>query len=53
MFGLFKSVVDLATDVATVAVAPVEIVVDLADAAVKPLADAAKDLAKDVKSLKD
>lgn len=53
MFGLLKSVVDLVTDAAAVVVAPVEMAVDLADAAVKPVADAAKELAKDVKSLKD
>lgn len=40
-------------DVAKVAVAPVEIVVDVAAAAVKPIAEAAEDLVKDVKSLKD
>jgi len=53
MFGLLKSVVDLATDVVTVAAAPIEMVVDLTGAAVKPVAEAAKELAKDVKSLKD
>jgi len=53
MFGLLKSVVDLAGDVATVVTKPVEAVVDLADAAIKPVAEVAKELAKDVKSLKD
>jgi hypothetical protein len=53
MFGLFNSVVDLASDVVKVVVAPVEMAVDLAGAAVKPLAEAAKDLTKDIKSLKD
>jgi hypothetical protein len=53
MFGLLKSLTDLAGDVATVALAPVAIVVDLTGAAVKPLAEVAKDLAADVKSLKD
>ena len=53
MFGLFKSVVDLATDVVKVAAAPVEIVADLAGAAIKPAAEVAKDLVADVKSLKD
>lgn len=52
MFSLFKSVVDLAADVAQVVVAPVEIVSDLAGAAVKPVAEVAKDLIADVKSLK-
>lgn len=53
MFGLLKSITDLATDVATVVVAPVAVVADLAGAAVKPIAEAAKELADDVKSLKD
>lgn len=53
MFGFLNSVVDLVGDVATVVSAPVKIAVDLAGAAVKPLADVAKDLTADVKSLKD
>lgn len=53
MFGLLESAVDLATDVATVVTKPVEMVVDLAGAAVKPVAEVAKELANDVKSLKD
>lgn len=53
MFGLLKSVVELAADVAEVVTKPVEMVVDLADAAIKPVAEAAKDLADDIKSLKD
>lgn len=53
MFSLLKSVADLATDAVKVVTAPVEMVVDLAGAAVKPVADAVTELAKDVKSLKD
>jgi hypothetical protein len=53
MFGLLDSVLDLAKDVTTVVLKPVEAVVDLADAAVKPFAEAAKDIADDIKSLKD
>jgi hypothetical protein len=53
MFGLFNSLVDLAADVATVVAAPVKIVVDLTGAAVKPVAEVAKTLVDDVKSLKD
>lgn len=53
MFGLLKSITDLAGDVAKVALAPVEIAVDLTAAAVRPLAEAAKGLTADVKSLKD
>jgi hypothetical protein len=53
MFKLFESVVDLATDVVKVAAAPVEIAVDLAGAVVKPVAEVAQDIVKEVKSLKD
>ena len=53
MFGLLKSVVDLAVNVVEVVVTPVEMVVDLAGAAVKPLAEVTRDLKADVKSLKD
>lgn len=53
MFGFLDSVVDLVGDVAKVALAPVAIAVDLAGAAVKPLAEVAKDLTADVKSLKN
>ena len=53
MFGLLKSLGDLTKNVAEVALAPVEIVVDLAAAATQPLADAAKELKNDVKSIKD
>jgi hypothetical protein len=49
--GLFDSLVNLVGDVATVVTKPVEVVVDLADAAVKPLADGMTELAKDVKDL--
>jgi diacylglycerol kinase len=53
LFGLFKSVIDLATDVAEVVATPVEMAVDLVGAAVKPLAEVAADLKNDIKSLKD
>lgn len=53
MFRLFKSLTDLAGDVAAVVVAPIEMAVDLTGAAVKPLAEAANDLTDDIKSLKD
>ncbi|MFS2007957.1 hypothetical protein ACEN9F_30555 [Duganella sp. CT11-25] len=53
MFGLLKSVVGLAADAVQVAVAPVEIVADLAGAAMKPVTEVAKDLVAEVKSLKD
>jgi hypothetical protein len=53
MFSLFKSVSELAIDTFTVVVTPVEMVVDLADVVIKPLAEVTSDLAKDIKSLKD
>lgn len=53
MFGLFKSMAELATDVVKVAAAPVEMVVDLADAAIKPIAEVARELADDIKNLKE
>lgn len=53
MFGLLKSVIDVAADLATVAVAPVEIAVDLVNAAVKPVAEVAEELVRDVKILKE
>lgn len=53
MFGLLTSLTGLATDAARVVIAPVEIAVDLAGAAVKPVAEVAKTLVADVKSLKD
>lgn len=49
--GLFDSLTNLVGDVVKVVVAPVEIAADLADAAVKPVADAAEKLVKDVKDL--
>lgn len=53
MFGIFKSVVDLASDVVSVVATPVEMVTDLADAAIKPIVEVANDLKDDIKSLKD
>ena len=53
MFGLLNSVLDLAGDVVTIVTKPIEAAVDLAGAAVKPLAEAAKDIANDIKSIKD
>lgn len=53
MFGLLDSIVELTKDISVVISAPVEMAVDLVDAAVKPVAEAAEELTKDVKSLKD
>lgn len=49
--GLFDSVFSLVSDVVTVVAAPVEMVVDVAGAVVKPIAEEAKELVKDVKSI--
>jgi hypothetical protein len=51
--GLFDSVFDLTKDVLKVASAPITMVVDLAGAAVKPLAEVADELTNEIKSLKD
>lgn len=53
MFGIFESAVDLAVDAARIVTAPVEAAVNLAGAALKPVAEVASDLVADVKSLKD
>lgn len=53
MFGLFKSVAELAVDTVKIVAAPVQIVVDLADAAIKPAAEVAQELVEEVKSLKE
>lgn len=49
--GLLDSLTNLVTDVATVVLKPAEIALDIADAAVKPIADGATELAKEVKDL--
>lgn len=49
--GLLDSLVNLVEDVALVVTKPVEMALDLADAAVKPIADAATELAKDAKDI--
>lgn len=51
--GIFDSITDLVTNVAKVVVAPIEVIVDLADTAVKPAADAADQIVKSVKLLKE
>lgn len=53
MFGLFNSLTELTTDVVKVVAAPVEMAVDLVDAAVKPIAEVAEEFKEDVKLLKD
>lgn len=49
MFGLIDSLVDLTVDVARIATAPVEVVVDLTGQVVKPVAEVAQDIVDAVK----
>jgi len=49
MFGLLKSLGSLAKDVATIVVAPVEIVVDAAGAVVRPVKEMVKEVVDDIK----
>jgi hypothetical protein len=49
--GLFDSILGVVENVTTVVVAPVEIAADLAQAATKPVAEAAEQLVEDVKQL--
>lgn len=51
--SIFDSVIGLTKDVFEVVSTPVEIAIDLADAVVKPMAQAAKEIKDDIKSLKD
>lgn len=51
MFGIINSVVKLTTNVAEIAIAPVEIVVDIATVTTKPVADMAKSIKEEVKEL--
>lgn len=51
--SFLDSVIELTKDVFEVVSTPVEIAVDLADAAIKPMAEAAKEIKDDIKSLKD
>lgn len=51
--GIFDSLTDLTKDVFEVVSAPIEVVVDIADASIKPIADAAKEIKDEVKTLKD
>lgn len=46
---MLSSLLGIVTDVAKVAIAPVEIAVELTRAVTKPVADAATELVKDVK----
>lgn len=49
--GLFDSLANLVGNVATVVVKPVEVAVDLTNAAVKPIAETAEEIAQSVKDM--
>lgn len=51
--SLFNSAFDLVSNIVTIVAKPVEAVVDIVSVPVKEVADVVKDLADDVKSLKD
>lgn len=51
MFGLLDSLVGLTKNVVEVVAAPVTIAATLAQKATEPLADAARDIVEDVKSI--
>ena len=48
--SLLKSIFNVAKDVTEIALAPVEIAVDLTRQVTKPIAEAAKEVVEDVKS---
>ena len=48
--GLFDSLFDLASDVVKIVVTPVDLVVSVAGAITKPIAEVTKTLADDIKS---
>ncbi len=47
--GLFKSLLELTEDVVAIATAPIEVAVDVARAATKPVADAAKEITAEMR----
>lgn len=51
--SIFDSIFSITGNIAKVVLAPVEMALDVVDAAVQPIADAAKDMVDDVKSIKD
>jgi len=53
IFGLVKSVVGLAENVVDIAIAPVEVVVDVTRMATKPIAEGLEELTEDVKQMVD
>lgn len=51
MFGLLDSIGELASNVVKVVIAPVEVVVNVANAAIKPIAEGVAEVVKDTKDL--
>lgn len=50
---MFKSLIGIVTDVAKVAIAPVEVALDVTRTITKPMADVAEEVVKEVKDLTD
>lgn len=50
---MFGSLLDLAVNTVRVVAAPVELVLDVANEVVKPVADTAEELANDIRSIFD
>lgn len=53
LFGLIKTVTDVASNVVDVVVAPVEIAADLAKVTTAPLAGMAREVSREVKEVTD
>lgn len=51
--GLFDSIVKLTKDITDIALAPVEIAVDITRVVTKPIADEVKEVVKDIKDEAD
>lgn len=51
MFGLIKSLTSLASDVVEIAVTPLEVSADIAEAVISPIADVAKETKETIKEI--
>lgn len=51
--SIFKSIKNLAEDVVDIALAPVEMTIDMTRAATKPIADLANEMKEDIKEMVD
>jgi hypothetical protein len=51
--GLFGSLFDVVENTVKIAAAPVEAVVELANAVLEPVAEAVEEIVSDIKSIKD